>query len=63
MSGKSDSNALADIPRQVIGKFLDKLTGAGVSADVVARLRKTLIDDSALTEPAVKRAIFPEDAS
>lgn len=61
MSDKPVTNVVSDIPRQVIGKFLDSLMEKGVSADVVARLRKTLVEDSTLTETAVKRAIFPED--
>jgi hypothetical protein len=61
MNGKPTVGGISDIPKQVVGKFLEELGAAGVPGDVVARLKKTLLDDGALTEPAVRRAIFPDE--
>lgn len=49
-----------DVPAQVFEKFLQALGGAGVSAELVARLRKTLLEDKMFTERALKEAVLAE---
>lgn len=50
-----------DVPVQVFEKFLQGLRDAGVSAEFVARLRKTLLEDKTFTEPALKEAVLGEE--
>lgn len=58
---KLKTEGLVDIPTQVFEKFLENLGEIGTSADLMARLRKTLIEDNAFTDRALKIAIFPEE--
>ena len=50
-----------DVPAQVFEKFLQALEGTGVSAELIARLRKTLLVDKAFTERALKEAVLAEE--
>ena len=50
-----------DVPAQVFEKFLQALGGAGVSAELVARLRKALLEDKTFTERALKEAVLAEE--
>jgi len=51
-----------DVPAQVFEKFLHALEGAGVSAEMVARLRKTLLEDKTCTESVLKAAVLGEES-
>lgn len=51
------------IPQQIIEKFLARLTAEKVSPDVVARLKKTLLDDGDISEAALKAALTPSGDS
>jgi len=50
-----------DVPAQVFEKFLEALEGSGVSAELIGRLRKTLLEDKAFTERALKEAVLAEE--
>ena len=50
-----------DVPAQVFEKFLQALGEAGASAELVARLRKTLLEDRTFTERALKEAVLAEE--
>lgn len=50
-----------DVPSQVFEKFLQNLSAAGMSADLVARFRKTLLEDKLFTERALTMAIVGEE--
>ncbi len=50
-----------DVPTQVFREFLQALGGAGVPADSIARLRKTLLEDGTFTENALKAAVLGEE--
>lgn len=50
-----------DVPAQVFEKFLQALGGAGVSAELIARLRKTLLEEQIFTERALKVAVLLEE--
>lgn len=54
-------NGKQDIPAQVFESFLLELESTGASSEMVARLRKTLLDDRIFTEGALKTAIFGEE--
>jgi hypothetical protein len=53
--------AKADIPGQVFEKFLKALDSSDVSPEVIARLRKTLLDDQTFTDSALKVAVLGEE--
>ena len=50
-----------DVPTQVFEKFLQALGGAAVSTELVARLRKALLEDKTFTERALKEAVLAEE--
>jgi hypothetical protein len=50
-----------DVPAQVFEKFLQALEVSGVSAELIARLRKTLLEDKTFTERALKEAVLGEE--
>ncbi len=50
-----------DVPTQVFEKFLEDLESAAVSTELVARLRKVLLEDKTFTERALKEAIIAEE--
>lgn len=52
-----------DVPNQVFEKFLQVLGEAGASTELVARLRKTLLDDRVFTERALKDAVLGEEST
>ena len=50
----------SDVPAHVFESFLQALEASGASAELVARLRKTLLVDKVFTDKAFKEALFPE---
>jgi hypothetical protein len=50
-----------DVPTQVFEKFLQALTDADIPAEVVARLKKTLVEDKTFTDRALKAAVLSEE--
>ncbi len=61
MTGSPREKGASDVPAQVFEKFLQALEGATVSAELVARLRKTLLEDKTFTEQALKEAVLGEE--
>jgi hypothetical protein len=59
-SGEKDPDS-AGIPQQIIAKFLDQLTAEKVSPTIVARLKKTLLEDGDISEEALKAALTAKD--
>jgi hypothetical protein len=51
------------LPTQVFEQFLIDLVGAGIPAEVVARLRKTLLEDRVFTDAALKQAVLGEETA
>lgn len=50
-----------DVPTQVFEQFLQALGDAAVSTELVARLRKALLEDKTFTERALKEAVLAEE--
>lgn len=50
-----------DVPTQVFEKFLEVLTGADIPAEVVARLKKALVEDKTYTDRALKAAVLSDE--
>jgi hypothetical protein len=61
MAGEPEDGPLAEIPRQIFEQFVQKLTKTGTNAEVVARLKQTILDRGALSDKAVRSALFPSD--
>lgn len=61
MATSSIKEAAPDVPTQVFEKFLQALGGADVSAELIARLRKTLLEEQSFTERALKVAVLGEE--
>ena len=61
MTTSSTVQGTTDVPAQVFEKFLQALEGSRVSAGLVARLRKTLLEDKTFTERALKEAVLSEE--
>ena len=51
----------SDVPAQVFEKFIQTLEEAALSAELITRFRKTLLEDQAFTERALKDAVFGEE--
>ena len=52
---------MPDVPVQIFTKFLEALQDAGVSAELVARLRKALLTDKKFSEQVLKDCVLPEE--
>ena len=61
MANHGQKTAIADIPSQVCEAFVSALESTDVSKAVVARLRKTLLDDQNSSETAIRTALFSTD--
>lgn len=61
MTTKPEVDVPADIPGQVFEKFLEALGATDVSPQLIARLRKTLLEDQTFTDPALKAAVLGEE--
>jgi hypothetical protein len=61
MPPTSTAAEVSDVPTQVFETFLKALGDAQLPADLVARLRKTLIEEKAFTDTALKAAVLPAE--
>ena len=50
-----------EVPKQIFEKFLADLTAGGQPAELVARLRKTLIEKPSFSERALRAALLPDE--
>lgn len=57
----STATQVTDVPGQVFQKFLEALKESGLSEELVARLRKTLVTDKALSDRALRIAVLAEE--
>ena len=62
MTSSPTTGETSDVPARVFEKFLQALGGTDVSPDVVARLRRGLLEDEKYTERALKEADLSEEA-
>lgn len=61
MSGTPAATPGADVPAQVFERFLGDLTSAGLPAELVDRLRKTLLVERDLSDRALKAAVLADE--
>ena len=61
MTGSPRKEGTSDVPALVFEKFLQALEEATVSAELIASLRKTLLEDKVFTERALKEAVLGEE--
>ena len=50
-----------DVPAQVFEKFLADAAAAGLPAEMITRLRATLIDERAFSDRALRAAVLAEE--
>ena len=55
------AGVLADVPAQAFEAFLAAASEANIPHDVIARLRKVLLQDQHFTERALSAALFPDE--
>ena len=60
MTKKTD-NKILSVPQQVFDQFLKELETQKVPEELVARLRKTLVDNDQISVEALKAALFSND--
>lgn len=61
MTTEPKQSRMPDVPKQVFEKFLQSLSEAEASVEMIERLRKTLLEDEKFTERALKEAVLPEE--
>jgi hypothetical protein len=62
MTTPPNSKVTPDVPAQVFEKFLEVLGSTGASAELVTRLRKTLLENKSFNDRALKAAVLGEDS-
>lgn len=50
-----------EVPTQIFEAFLEALAGSDISKELIARLRKCLLEDKRFTEQVLKAALFGEE--
>jgi hypothetical protein len=62
MTAPGKADVTADVPAQVFQKFLENIAAAGGDAEMVRRLKTTLLEKRDFSEEALESAIFGESA-
>lgn len=55
------NNPVIGVPKQIFGQLLKKLEEEKIPADVVIRLKETLIEQGDVSETAIKTALFSDN--
>lgn len=58
---ENQKEAVATVAGAVLGSFFEALEKADGLGDVAARLRKVVMEDGVMAEPAIRQALFPDD--
>ena len=61
MSNAPKTSNTTEVSERIFSAFLDKLSEANYPADVIDRMRKSLLQDKKFTEKAMREALFPKD--
>lgn len=56
-----DTDKIISVPQQIFDQFLTELDTQKVSGEVIARLRKTLVENEQTSVDALKTALFSND--
>lgn len=62
MADSAPTPSVSDVPAMVFEKFLSDLATAKVSADVIKRLRTTLLEERSFTDRALKSAVLTDES-
>jgi hypothetical protein len=54
----ANDSVLAEVPKQIFEQTLAKLADQKLPDEIVARLRKALIEDATFNEAAIRTALF-----
>ena len=60
---ENQKEAVATVAAAVLRSFFDALDKSDGLGDVAARLRKVVMDDGVMAEPAIRQALFPDDGT
>lgn len=58
---KNTDNKIISVPQQIFDQFLKELETQKVPEEVIARLRKTLVENGQISVEALKTALFAND--
>lgn len=58
---KNATNKIISVPQQVFDQFLKELEIQKAPEEVIARLRKTLVENEQISVEALKTALFAND--
>ena len=61
MTESSAKEVVRDVPTQIFEKFLQALGDAGMSTELIARFRSTLMEDRTFSEGALKDALLGKE--
>jgi hypothetical protein len=61
MTESRTAEEIPEVPEQIFKKFLVALENAGLSVELIARLRKTLLEDKLFTERALREAVLTDE--
>ena len=61
MTTSPTKDGVVDVPAKVFENFLEALREANASPELIARLRKTLLEDKSFADHALKAAVFGEE--
>ncbi|MDD4995072.1 MAG: hypothetical protein PHW53_01215 [Patescibacteria group bacterium] len=62
MANQTD-NKIMSVPEQIFDQFLTELGEQKIPEEVIARLRKTLVDNGQISVDALKQALFYSDST
>ena len=63
MTTSSEQNGISEVPKQIFKDFIKALEENGASSEMIARLRKALLEDMNFTERVLKVAVLGEERS
>jgi hypothetical protein len=58
---ENTDNKIISVPQQIFDQFLKELETQKVSEEIIARLRKTLVENGQISVEALKIALFAND--
>lgn len=57
----NQTEAVATVAGAVLSSFFEALEKTEGLTDVAARLRKVVMEDAVMAEPAIRQALFPDE--
>lgn len=54
---------ISSVPKEIFSQFISGLESNNISAQVIERLKKTLIDDEDTSKATIEQALFSNESS